>query len=68
MKIALGVLAVCGALAVSACDPAGMGSNPSTCLGDGSVSWWVNPNKESQTKDTASLGNCNKNNPLSKVQ
>jgi hypothetical protein len=67
MKITLGILAICYGLALSACDPAGMASNPNTCLGDGSVTWWVNPNKEGQAKDTATLANCNKTNPLSKA-
>ena len=61
MKIALGIMVVAGlGLALSACDPNGMASNPSTCLSDGSVTWWVNPNKEGQTKDTATMENCNK--------
>lgn len=68
MKITLGVLAICGGLALSACDPGGMASNPNACLGDGSVSWWVNPNKTGQAKDSSNLGNCMKTNPLSKAQ
>src|SRR5258708_31917808 len=48
MKITLGILAVCYGLALSACDTGGMASSPNTCLKDGSVSWWVNPNKEGQ--------------------
>jgi hypothetical protein len=58
MKISLGVLAVCYGLAMAGC--AGTASNPSTCLADGSVSWWVTPNKEGQVKDTATIENCNK--------
>jgi hypothetical protein len=68
MKISLAILTVSVGLALSGCESGGMASNPNTCLGDGSVSWWVNPNKSGQAKDTASLGNCNKANPLSKVQ
>ena len=60
MKIAFGIMVLCSGLALSACDPNGMASSPNTCLGDGSVSWWVNPNKEGQTKDTASIDNCAK--------
>jgi hypothetical protein len=63
MKIALGIMVVAGlGLMLSACDPNGQASNPNTCLSDGSVSWWVNPNKEGQVKDTASLSNCAKAN------
>ncbi len=62
MKISLGILAICFGLGVTACDPNGMASSPSTCLADGSVSWWVNPNKEGQAKDTASMNNCAKSN------
>jgi hypothetical protein len=62
MKITLGILVVCYGLALAACESGGIASNPSTCLGDGSVSWWVNPNKEGQVKDTASLANCAKTN------
>jgi hypothetical protein len=61
MKIALGILVLCYGLGLAACD-GGMASNPSTCLGDGSVSWWVEPNKEGQVKDTASMSNCAKTN------
>jgi hypothetical protein len=61
MKIVLGALAICYGLALAACD-GGMMSSPSTCLKDGSVSWWVEPNKEGQVKDTASLENCAKTN------
>jgi ABC-type glycerol-3-phosphate transport system substrate-binding protein len=57
MKIALGILAVCYGLTLAACD-GGMASSPSTCLKDGSVSWWVEPNKEGQVKDTATMQNC----------
>jgi hypothetical protein len=61
MKIAFGVLAICYGLALAGCE-GGMASNPSTCLGDGSVSWWVTPNKEGQAKDSASMENCHKTN------
>jgi len=65
MKISLGILAICYGLALAGCE--GMSSSPSTCLGDGSVTWWVFPNKQGQAKDTASIKNCNKLNPLSKI-
>ncbi len=65
MKISLGILAICFGLSLAGCQ--GMASNPSTCLGDGSVTWWVLPNKEGVAKDTSTLHNCNKTNPLSKV-
>ncbi len=58
MKYTIGILAVCYGLALSACDPHGQASSPSTCLKDGSVSWWTNPNKEGQTKDTSNMANC----------
>ena len=58
MKITLGILAVCYGLALSACDINGQSSSPSTCLKDGSVSWWVNPNKEGQTVDSSNMANC----------
>ncbi len=61
MKIAFGVLAVCYGLALAGCD-GGMASSPNTCLKDGSVSWWVEPNKEGQIKDSASMDNCAKSN------
>ncbi len=62
MKSALGILAICAGFALAGCDMSGMASSPSTCLGDGSVSWWVNPNKEGQAKDTATMANCAKSN------
>ena len=65
-KIALAILVAAFGLTVAACESSGTASSPNTCLGDGSVSWWVNPNKEGQVKDTASGANCNKLNPLSK--
>ena len=62
MKISLGILAVCYGLALSGCNMGGMSSSPNTCLKDGSVSWWVNPNKEGQSKDTATIENCRTSN------
>jgi hypothetical protein len=56
MKISLGILAICYGLALAGCE--GTASSPNTCLKDGSVSWWVLPNKEGQAKDTASIDNC----------
>ena len=64
-KISFGILAICYGLALAGCS--GAASSPSTCLKDGSVTWWVLPNKAGETKDTATLQNCNKTNPLSKV-
>jgi hypothetical protein len=58
MRITLGIVAICYGLALAGCDPNGTLSSPSTCLADGSVSWWVNPNKEGQVKDTANINNC----------
>ena len=56
MKLSLGILAICYGLALAGCD--GMASSPNTCLKDGSVTWWVLPNKEGQAKDTATMENC----------
>lgn len=58
MKISLGILALCFGLTLAGCDPSGMASSPSTCLKDGSVSWWVNPNKEGKAVDSATMDNC----------
>jgi hypothetical protein len=57
MKISLGILAICFGAALAGC-AGGMASNPNTCLKDGSVSWWVLPNKEGVAKDTATMDNC----------
>jgi hypothetical protein len=57
MRLALVGLALCYGLALSGCGP-GSASSPSTCLRDGSVTWWVEPNKEGQTKDSATMDNC----------
>ena len=58
MKISLGILTICYGLALAGCDSGGMASSPNTCLKDGSVSWWVNPNKEGKAADTATMENC----------
>jgi hypothetical protein len=57
MRISLGILMVCYGLALAGCE-AGQATNPNTCLADGSVAWWVTPNKEGQVKDTATMQNC----------
>ncbi len=58
MRILYGVLAVSFGLALSACDIHGQSSSPSSCLKDGSVSWWVNPNSKGEVKDSSNVANC----------
>ena len=58
MKMSFTILAVGCGLALAGCDVHGQSSSPSTCLKDGSVSWWVNPNKEGQAIDSSNMANC----------
>jgi len=67
MKISLGILALCYGLVLAGCDINGQSSSPSTCLKDGSVSWWVNPNKEGKTVDSSNVANCAVSNTAWKV-
>jgi hypothetical protein len=58
MRLAFVGLALCYGLALAGCTSGGQASSPSTCLKDGSVTWYVEPNKEGQTRDSATMDNC----------